>query len=59
MKKKIIDLRKKGKTYDEIKEELGCSKGTISYYCGEGQKEKVIARGKARREREIDNGYQT
>ncbi len=40
MKEKIIQLREQGKTYNEIKNELGCSKGTISYHCGEGQKEK-------------------
>lgn len=33
MKEKIIKLRKDGKTYNEIKKELGCSKSTISYHC--------------------------
>lgn len=32
-KQDIIRLREQEKTYDEIKEELGCSKGTISYHC--------------------------
>jgi len=32
-KDKIIELRNNGKTYNEIKSELGCSKGTISCYC--------------------------
>jgi hypothetical protein len=32
-KKDIIKLRKQGLTYDEIKNKLGCSKGTISYHC--------------------------
>lgn len=32
-KKEIVELRKQDKTYNEIKEELGCSKGTISYHC--------------------------
>jgi 5-methylcytosine-specific restriction endonuclease McrA len=40
MKESILRLRKQGKTYNEIKSLLGCSKSTISYYCGEGQKEK-------------------
>jgi CRISPR/Cas system Type II protein with McrA/HNH and RuvC-like nuclease domain len=40
MKDKILKLRDEGKTYTEIKKILGCSKGTISYHCGEGQKEK-------------------
>lgn len=38
--KKILELRELGKTYDEIKDELECSKGTIAYYLGDGQKEK-------------------
>ena len=32
-KQDIIRLRKQGKSYNEIKEKLGCSKGTISYHC--------------------------
>ena len=39
-KDKIIQLRAEGKTYGEIQKILGCSKGTISYHVGEGQKEK-------------------
>lgn len=30
---KILVLRYEGKTYDEIKNELGCSKSTVSYHC--------------------------
>lgn len=44
MKKQIIELRERGKTYSEIQNILGCSKGTISYYCGEGQKKKSLDR---------------
>lgn len=44
MKEQILELRAQKKTYDEIKEILGCSKGTISYHCGEGQKEKTNKR---------------
>ena len=33
MKDKILELRKKGLSYNEIVEELGCSKSTISYHC--------------------------
>ena len=40
MKEEILKLREQGKTYNEIKGQLGCSKGTIAYHCGEGQKEK-------------------
>jgi len=44
MQKKITNLRKKGKSYNEIAEEVGCSKSLVSYYCGEGQKEKAKIR---------------
>ena len=44
MKDKILDLRKQGKTYKEICKVLGCSKSLVSYYCGEGQKEKTLVR---------------
>ena len=33
LKQKILRLRQNGKTYKEIKNELKCSKGTISYHC--------------------------
>jgi glycerol-3-phosphate cytidylyltransferase-like family protein len=33
MKEKIIELRKQGKSYNEISKELNCSKGTINYHC--------------------------
>ena len=32
-KEKIIELRKNGKSYKEIKKEIGCSSGYISYVC--------------------------
>lgn len=48
-KEQILNLRAEGKTYDEIQEILQCSKGLISYHCGEGQKEKTKNRIKARR----------
>jgi hypothetical protein len=50
MKEKILELRNQGKTYDEIQNILGCSKSTISYYCGEGQKDKAYNRVKKKRE---------
>ena len=40
MREKILKLREEGKSYNQIKEILGCSKGTIAYHCGDGQKEK-------------------
>jgi transposase len=48
-KENILRLRAEGKSYREIQEELDCSKGTISYHLGEGQKEKVISRTRSRR----------
>lgn len=40
----ILVLRAQGKTYNEIQQLLGCSKGTISYHCGPGQKHKTRQR---------------
>lgn len=48
--KQIIELKEDGKTYTEIKNELGCSKGTISYYCGDGQRSKTKFRNNENRE---------
>lgn len=47
----ILRLKAEGKTYNEIKAELGCSKGTISYHLGAGQKDKSLARTNYRRSR--------
>jgi 5-methylcytosine-specific restriction endonuclease McrA len=60
MREQILKLRQEGKTYNEIKKILGCSKATISYYCGEGQKEKLRNRTSKLRDenpvlRKIDN----
>lgn len=44
LKVQILRLRESGSTYNEIVRELGCSKGTVSYYCGEAQKEKAARR---------------
>ena len=44
MKEDILKLREEGKTYNEITLILGCSKSTVAYYCGEGQKEKTLNR---------------
>jgi hypothetical protein len=46
MKEKILKLRSEGKSYNQIKDILGCSKGTISFHCGEGQKQKSNNRTK-------------
>jgi 5-methylcytosine-specific restriction endonuclease McrA len=51
MKNKILKLRKKGKSYNEIVKILGCSKSIVSYHCGEGQKEKWQERQRKNRRR--------
>jgi len=40
----IKQLRQEGLTYDQIKDRLGCSKGTICYHLGTNQQEKHNAR---------------
>lgn len=49
LKQKILKLRNDGKSYSYIQKELNCSKGTISYYCGEGQVDKTTKRRIANR----------
>lgn len=49
MKKDILRLRQEGKSYKAIKNELGCSLGSISYHCGEGQK--IKSRDRLRKSR--------
>jgi predicted transcriptional regulator len=49
MKEEILKLRSEGKSYNDIVKILGCSKGTVSYYCGDGQKQKTDTRRKKRR----------
>lgn len=38
-KEKIFELHQEGKSYREIQKLLNCSKGTIAYHLGKGQKE--------------------
>ena len=52
-KEQILKLRKVGKSYREIASILGCSRGTISYHCGVGQKEKAKKRVKKFREKNV------
>ena len=40
-KDQILNLKKQGKTYQEICNILGCSKSTVSYYCDPKGREKV------------------
>jgi hypothetical protein len=49
MKERILALRAEGKTYRQIRESLGCSLSTISYYCSPVQHDKTIARQRDRR----------
>lgn len=53
MKEKILRLRGEGKTYLEISKELSCAKSTVSYYCGEGQKEKCSIRQRKNRKGKV------
>ena len=60
MKEQILNLRKQGKSYREIEQILGCSRSTISYHCGEGQKQKKLDKQRLTREqnsllKKIDN----
>ena len=57
MKEEILNLRTQGKTYKEIKEELGCSLSTISFHCAEGQKEKSNARSRKLRKDSYNSLY--
>jgi len=43
-KENIFKLRAEGKSYREIQAILGCSKGTIAFHLGNGQKEKTYQR---------------
>ena len=51
MGEEILKLRSEGKSYNRIVEILGCSKSTVSYHCGKGQKEKSKRRQKINREK--------
>mgnify|MGYP003643717272 CR=1 FL=1 len=44
LKEKIMSLRDQGMSYRKIEKELACSKSTIAYHLGKGQKEKTVAR---------------
>lgn len=56
MKEQILKLRSEGKTYNQIAEILKCSKSTICYHCGPGQKEKFKERSnKFRSENKINS----
>lgn len=44
LQEKILNLRKNGKTYQEIVDELKCSKSLVCYYCGNSQRKKANIR---------------
>jgi len=48
-KEQILELRDKGFTYNAICSKLNVSKGTVSYHCGKGVKERQHARQMAPR----------
>ena len=52
VKDKILELRALGYSYRKIQDEIKCSKGTIAYHCGEGQKEKYNNRCKSNRSKQ-------
>lgn len=52
VKDKILKLRALGYSYRKIQDEIKCSKGTIAYHCGEGQKEKYAKRHKLNRSKQ-------
>jgi 5-methylcytosine-specific restriction endonuclease McrA len=49
LKDSILSLKSQGKSYAEIQKTLGCSKGTIAYHLGDGQKEKTRNRTRKHR----------
>ncbi len=53
LKEKIISLADKGLSYHQIQKRLGCSKSTISYHLGEGQKHKAYARVRKQRDKGV------
>jgi transcriptional regulator len=59
MKEEILKLRKKGKTYKEIVNQLGCAKSTIAYHCNpEYNKSSKKRRAELKRskiDRKVDN----
>lgn len=54
IKEQILDLRSRGMSYREIEKTIGCSKGTIAYHLGNGQRDKVNTRKRKYRESSIN-----
>lgn len=58
LKPKIIELREQGYSYNQIVKTLGCSKGTVAFHLGKGQKEKYrTRREKYRKSNPLRNKY--
>ena len=57
LKEAILTLRKKGLSFREIENQLACSKSTISYHLGKGQKEKAKERIRRQRDKNIRYDY--
>jgi orotate phosphoribosyltransferase-like protein len=53
LKEAILTLHKKGLSYRRIQNQLACSKSTISYHLGKGQKEKGYARVLKQRDNDV------
>lgn len=53
MKDDILKLRLEGKSYRQIVTILGCSKGTVAYHCGEGQKKKSLERNRENKKENV------
>lgn len=51
LKNQILELSTQGKSYTEIQQILNCSKGTISYHIGNGQKTKSLIRQRLNRKK--------
>lgn len=49
LSEQIKELHGRGLSYSQIQRELGCSKGSISYHLGVGQREKTVARNRDKR----------
>lgn len=49
MKEQILKLRQEGKSYEQIVKIVGCTKSTVSYYCGQNQQEKTLNRQRKNR----------
>lgn len=52
LKNQIIELRKNGLSYKQIMNQLNCSKSTVCYYLGSGQKEKTRIRTNKNRQKQ-------